>query len=54
MNPDDATSDTLAGGSTELTFNLAESAVVKYSGSYTGTVTFTVSVEQADSTGGTN
>lgn len=54
VDPDDATETALASGSAELAFNLAESAVVKYSGSYTGTVTFTVSVEQADSTGGTD
>ena len=43
-----------SSGSSILTFNLAENAVVKYSGSYTGTVTFTVSVETADSTDGTD
>ena len=54
VNPANATGNALASGSAELAFSLAESAVVKYSGSYTGTVTFTVSVEQADSTGGTD
>lgn len=37
-------------GSTELTFKLATGAVVKYAGEYTGTVTFTVSVEEVPET----
>ena len=54
VNPANATGNTLASGTATLSFALADTAVVKYSGSYTGTVTFTVGVETADSTGGTD
>lgn len=37
-------------GETSLTFELATGAVVKYAGEYTGTVTFTVSVEEVPET----
>lgn len=37
-------------GSADLTFALATDAVVEYAGTYTGTVTFTVSVEDVSTT----
>ena len=41
-----------SAGSVALTFALAEDEVVKYAGTYTGTVTFNVSVEAVPATGG--
>lgn len=46
VNPDDTTADTLANGSADLTFSLADGETVKYSGTYTGTVTFTIGIEE--------
>lgn len=45
VNPDSATDGNGASGSTTLTFALASNQTVKYAGTYSGTVTFTVSVE---------
>lgn len=45
VNPDSATDNTGASGNTTLTFALADDAVVKFAGTYSGTMTFTVSVE---------
>lgn len=46
VNPDSATTNDGASGSSTLAFALADDAVVQYAGEYSGTVTFTVSVEQ--------
>ena len=53
VNPSSTTSTAVASGSTQLTFALDDT--VQYAGEYTGTVTFTVSVESVptNSTGDT-
>lgn len=48
VNPDVATTDAGASGSTTLTFALASGQTVKYAGTYSGTVTFTVSVDSVN------
>lgn len=45
VNPGSATDGNGASGSTTLTFALASDQTVKYAGTYSGTVTFTVSVD---------
>ncbi len=46
VNSDSTTAETLANGSAELTFALVDGETIQYSGTYKGTVTFTVSVEE--------
>ena len=46
VNPDSATDGSGASGSATLTFTLDDT--IKYAGIYTGTVTFTVSVEKKE------
>ena len=50
VNPADTTSTAVASGEASLTFALNDT--VQYAGEYTGTVTFTVSVEAVPATGG--
>lgn len=45
VNPDSATDGNGASGSTSLSFSLNDT--IQYAGTYTGTVTFTVSVDNA-------
>ena len=45
VNPDSATDGNGASGSTSLSFSLNDT--IQYAGNYTGTVTFTVSVDNA-------
>lgn len=47
VNPDTAIDNSGASGSASLTFSLADGETVQYAGTYTGTVEFTVSVDDA-------
>lgn len=47
VNPDTATDNNGASGTADLKFSLTDGETVQYAGAYTGTVTFTVSVEEA-------
>ena len=50
VNPASTTATEVAKGSTRLTFALATDAVVQYAGTYIGTVTFTVVLEDVPTT----
>lgn len=50
VNPASTTANAVASGSNNLTFALADTEVVKYAGTYSGTVTFNVSVDEVPET----